>query len=57
MQNQDLDPRIVTDLLNTGETLWQNARPLKPFAPKLPAPSVQWSIAVVYLMKAIFGFA
>jgi hypothetical protein len=57
MQNQDFDLRIVTDLLNTGETLGQKVSLLRSFAPELSLQLVQSSFANVNLMKAILGLA
>jgi hypothetical protein len=57
MRNQDFDLRIFSDLLNTGEIPEQKVRPPDSFGSESSLPSVQWSIAVVYLMKAIFAKA
>ena len=55
MQNQDFDLRIFSDLLNTGEMLGQKVRPLRSFAPVLSLQLVGWSIAVVYIVNAMFA--
>jgi hypothetical protein len=54
MQNQDFDLRIVTDLLNTGETLGQKVRPLRSFEPGLPLPLVQYCMQCAHIVKAKF---
>jgi hypothetical protein len=57
MQNQDFDLRIVTDLLNTGETPGQKVSLLRSFSPVLSLQLVQSSFAKSYLMTAMFGNA
>jgi hypothetical protein len=57
MQNQDFDPRIFNDLLNTGAKRGRKARPPRTFDPESSLQLVLPSFADVHLMNAIFAKA